>query len=67
MSRSQIAEKMRPHSRANQHHVLAFADDRLAPWISPAWSFAFTCAAKTIATMPNGRQQQIVLRMAGTR
>lgn len=56
-----------PHQNASQHHVVAFFEQSIAPWKSPAEILALTCAAYTIDTMPNGRQQNKVTRIAGAR
>ena len=53
----------------NETHAQSFAcsDDRFAPSMSPLAICPLTLAAYTIDTMPVGRQQNIVVRMAGTR
>ena len=56
-----------PMPKAIQQNIFAFADASRAPAMSPAASFEFTCAAKMIATMPSGRQQQSVTRIDWTR
>ena len=45
---------------AIQQNIRAFADASRAPAMSPAASFEFTCAAKMIATIAIGLQQQTV-------
>jgi len=50
-----------------QHNVRAVSDALFAPTTSPAASLPFTRAAKMIATIPIGRQQQRVTRTAGVR
>lgn len=54
----------KPTQKLTQHHVLAVLDAAIASEVNPALSLPFTCAAYTIATIPNGRQQKIVIRMA---
>src|SRR4051794_31627126 len=49
---------MRPRLQAIQQNFRAFADASRAPATSPAASFEVTCAARAMATMPSGRQQQ---------
>ena len=56
-----------PTPKETRAQVLALADACRAPAMSPAWSFPFTWAAKTMDTIPKGRQQKIVTRMACTR
>jgi len=48
-------------------HRRAFCEDSWAPATSPAAHLLLTCAAKTIDTMPKGRQQKSVVRIAQTR
>jgi hypothetical protein len=48
-------------------HVSAFLEALLAPSKSPAAALVFTCAAKMIAGMPKGKQQQSVEIMAPTK
>ena len=47
-------------------HFWAFWDAACAPAMSPIASLPLTLDALTIATMPNGRQQKSVARMAPT-
>src|SRR5688572_5423009 len=48
-------------------HIFALLDASLAPRTSPAASLLPTCDAYTIATMPVGRKQKSVTRIAHTR
>nr|AAP70385.1 Uvs126 [uncultured bacterium] len=48
-------------------HFFALSEESCAPARSPAASLPLTCAANTIDTMPKGRQQNNVDRMAHTR
>ena len=50
-----------------QHHNFAFRDAACAPARSPACNLLFTCAANTMAGIPNGIQQKRVARIANTR
>ena len=53
----------------NETHAQTFAcsDDRFAPSRSPLAVCPLTLAAYTMDTIPVGRQQNIVVRIAGTR
>ena len=57
----------KPSPKDTHVQVFALFEVLRAPSRSPAWSFPLTWAAKTIATMPVGRQQKTVTRMAWTR
>lgn len=62
-----ITPTTRPAARLMIVQSLALRADSMAPVTSPAASFEFTWAAKTMATMPVGRKQHKVVGIAQTR
>ena len=66
-----IAAKPRPlkapSANETQHQICALRDAAVAPAMSPTASLELACAAYTSATMPVGRQQHSVQKIAGTK